>query len=377
MQAKARKINWLNTIFLIVTPLIGIIGTILLCSFGMVKWQTWVFFGVYVFLTALAITAGYHRLFSHRAYQAHPVIAFIMAMLGAACFEGSVLEWGTDHRNHHRHVDTEKDPYNINQGFWYAHIGWLIRLDTSKRDFSNVEDLSASKILRFQHKYFQGIAIFMGFILPALIASLWGNALAGFIIVGVFRTVFNHHSTFFINSLCHWSGKRTYSTEQTARDNWLTALVTMGEGFHNYHHQFPLDYRNGVRFFHYDPTKWLIYGLSKLGLASDLRRIPEHKILAFRLRVEEDNLKNKHHHNLAFINQKVEPLKAHMMHLIDKITQLEIELATLKTKKVEYVKGKYQSYKHQLQAYLNTIKMAQQELNQSLMSWRQLQVVRA
>lgn len=286
MQKNTKKINWVNTVFLIATPIVGIVGTILLCSFGMVKWQTWVFFGVYLFITALAITAGYHRLFAHKAYEAHPVIAFIMTMLGASCFEGSVLEWTTDHRNHHRFVDTEKDPYNINQGFWHAHMGWLIFLDTSKRDFSNVEDLAASKIIRFQHKYFKECATLMGFIVPMLIGALWGNALAGLIIVGALRITFNHHTTFFINSLCHWSGKRPYSLTQTARDNWMTALVTMGEGFHNFHHQFPLDYRNGIRYFHYDPTKWIIFALSKLKLAHNLRRISDEKILAFRQGVE-------------------------------------------------------------------------------------------
>lgn len=372
MQTKSKKINWVNTLFLIATPLFGVVGTILLCSFDMVKWQTWAFFVAYVFITALAITAGYHRLFSHKAYQAHPVVGFIMAMFGAACFEGSVLEWSTDHRNHHRFVDTEKDPYNIHQGFWHAHIGWLIHLDTSKRDFSNVEDLSASPILRFQHKYFKECAVFMGFILPMLIAALWGNALAGFIIVGALRIAFNHHSTFFINSLCHWSGKRPYSVEQTARDNWITALVTMGEGFHNFHHQFPLDYRNGVRYFHYDPTKWLIYALSKLGLARNLRRISKHKILSYQLRVEEELLKQKHATNTAFIEQKVEPLKARLVFLMDKIVQLETELAKLKEKKLQYVKDQYQIHKHQLENYLQALKVAQLELSQSLTSWRQL-----
>lgn len=372
MQKKSKQINWLNTIFLVTTPLVGIIGTILLCSFGMVKWQTWVFFVVYVFVTALAITAGYHRLFSHKAYQAHPVISFLMAMFGSACFEGSVLEWSTDHRNHHRFVDTEKDPYNIHEGFWHAHIGWLIHLDTSKRDFSNVKDLSASRILQFQHKYFKECAIFMGFIFPMLIAALWGNALAGLIIVGALRIAFNHHSTFFINSLCHWSGKRPYSIEQTARDNWMTALVTMGEGFHNFHHQFPLDYRNGIRYFHYDPTKWLIYGLSKIGLAHDLRRMSNAKILSFQLRVQEDALKQKHEKDVAFIQQKVEPLKAHLIALIDKIAELETELATLKKQKFEYMKDKYHTHKEQLSDYLQALKMAQQELSLSLTSWRRL-----
>ncbi len=373
----SNKINWLNTIFLLATFIIGVGGTIALASFGMVKWQTWVFTGVYIFITGIAITAGYHRLFAHKAYKAHPIIAFIMALFGAACFEGSILEWSTDHRNHHRYVDTEKDPYNINQGFWYAHIGWLIRLDTSKRDFSNVDDLSKSAIVRFQHKHFQRIALFMGFVFPTLVCALWGDALAGFIVAGVFRTVFNHHSTFFINSLCHWAGKRPYSTEQTARDNWMTALVTMGEGFHNYHHQFPLDYRNGIRWFHYDPTKWLIFGLSLVGLASDLRRISDHKILSYQLRVEEAELKLRYQCDLTFIQQKVEPLKAQLHALIDKIAHLETELAAFKAKKFDDVKGKYQTYKHQLQGYLSTLKLAQEELQASLVTWKQLLVVNA
>lgn len=375
MQSNSKKINWTNTIFFIAVPIIGVVGTILLCSFSDVKWQTWAFFAIYLNLTALGITAGYHRLFSHQAYKASPVVRFIIMLLGSACFEGSVLEWATDHRNHHRFVDTEKDPYNINQGFWYAHLGWILTLDTSKRDYSNVEDLSASPILRFQHKHITLFASFMAFALPMLISALWGNALAGLIIVGAFRLTINHHMTFFINSLCHWAGKRPYTNEQTARDNWLTALLTMGEGFHNYHHQFALDYRNGIRWFHYDPTKWLIYGLSKLGLTSDLKRIPDHKILAFKLRAEESAILVKHGKDLAFINQKVEPLKAHMMILIEKIAHLETELATLKAKKLEYVKEKYQSYKHQLQGYLSSLKMVQKELNLSLMAWRQLQVI--
>ncbi|MCD8524676.1 MAG: fatty acid desaturase [Gammaproteobacteria bacterium] len=373
MQNTSNKVNWLNTIFLIATFVVGVSGAIILTSFGMVKWQTWAFTGVYIFMTGIAITAGYHRLFAHKSYEAHPVIAFVLAMLGSACFEGSVLEWGTDHRNHHRYVDTEKDPYNIHQGFWYAHIGWLIRLDPSKRDFSNVADLSASPLLRFQHRYFPWIAVFMGFVLPTLVCSLWGDAWAGFIVAGVFRTVFNHHSTFFINSLCHWAGKRTYTEEQTARDNWITALVTMGEGFHNFHHQFPLDYRNGIRWFHFDPTKWLIFGLSKVGLAGNLRRICRHKILQFKLRVDEARLKRKHHADSLFIHQKVEPLKAHLVNLIEKIVHLEAELASLlNATKIEHAKGKYQECKSQLQGCLHNLKTVQKELNLSLVNWRAL-----
>lgn len=375
-QAETRKVNWVNVAFFTITPLVGIIGTMVLCHLGLVKWQTWLFFGIYFYITMIAITAGYHRLFAHKSYKASPVIRFLMIMLGSACFVGSALEFATDHRDHHRYSDSEKDLYSITKGFWHAHMGWIIHLDLAKRDYSHVTDLSSSALLRFQHKHFTLVASFMAFVLPMIIASFWGNALAGLIIVGVLRVVMINQATFFINSLCHWSGKQTYSETETARDNWFTALLTMGEGFHNFHHQFPLDYRNGIRYFHYDPTKWLIYGLSKIGLTSHLRRVNSHKILSYQLRVEEEQLKRKHQSNLAFIQQKVEPLKGHLVALIDKIVLLETELAALKSKKLQDVKGKYQVYKHQLHDYLNTLKTAQQELHRLRLTWKQLHVVK-
>lgn len=372
MQDKSKKINWMNTAFVIVTPLVGGIGTLLLCHFGMVKWQTWLLAAVYGFLTTLAISAGYHRLFAHRAYKAAPIVRYIFATLGAGCAGGSVLEWATDHRNHHRYAETDKDPYSISHGFWYAHVGWVLYVDDKKRDYSNVDDLSSSAFLRFQHKHFELMTTFMAFLLPAFIAALWGNLWAGFIVAGVLRVVITQHSIFLINSLCHWAGKQPYSEKLTARDHWVTALITMGEGFHNFHHQFPVDYRNGVRYFHYDPTKWLVYGLSKIGLTSHLKRISDHKILSFKIRLEENRLKMKHQQDTAFIDQKIEPLKAHMMTLIEKIAHLETDLAALKEEKLEYVKGRYQIYKQKLQTYLETIKVARKELNESLNNWRQL-----
>lgn len=372
MKTKRNKINWLNTTFLIFTPIVGVVGTVLLCSLGMVMWQTWVLFAVMAICAGLGITAGYHRLFAHVAYKANPIVRFVIAILGSSAFEGSVFEWSSDHRNHHRYVDTEKDPYNINQGFWYAHIGWLIRLDTSKRDFSNIKDLTASRFLRFQHKYFALIATFTGIIFPALIASLWGNALAGLIVAGVFRVVVTMHSTFLINSLCHYIGSRPYSSTQTARDNWVTALLTYGEGYHNYHHQFALDYRNGVRYFQFDPTKWFIFALSKVGLASDLKRIDASKILAYRLKTEEERLKQRFASDSVFITQKIEPLKASIAQLLTKINELELELVALKKAKINYVKERYQTYKDLLGAQVANLKFARQELEQKLTHWRLL-----
>ncbi len=278
MNTSAR-INWTNTLFLTLTPLIGLFGTLYLVLSHQVSAATWVLAFVLYWVTGTAITAGYHRLFAHSTYRAVWPIRLIFLLLAAATFQGSVFEWSSDHRRHHRYTDTDKDPYNIQEGFWHAHINWLIFLDTKKRDFSNISDLTESLLARLQHRFFVPLAIIMGFVLPACLASLWGEFWAGLIVAGALRITFVHHSTFCINSLCHMVGKTTYSQKISARDNGLSALFTFGEGYHNYHHQFPLDYRNGIRFYQFDPTKWLIALLSYLGLASNLRRIPKYRII--------------------------------------------------------------------------------------------------
>lgn len=279
MQNIKNQINWVNTLFLIVTPIIGVVGTVLFVVFGLASWQNWALFGGMLFATGLSVTAGYHRLFAHKTYEANWFVQLFFVLFGAAAFEGSVWEWSTDHRDHHRYTDTEKDPYNIQEGFWHAHMGWLIRLDPKKRTFENISELKQSKLFKFQHQWFEAIAVLVGLGLPTAIASLWGEPLAGLIIAGFLRIAVLHHGTFCINSLCHILGKRPYSKKQSARDSWVSAIFTFGEGYHNFHHQFPLDYRNGIRFWQYDPTKWLIKGMSYVGLASDLKKIPEARIL--------------------------------------------------------------------------------------------------
>jgi len=351
-----QKINWTNTLFLLLTPVVGIGGLIFLILNNQIHLATVVLTFVFIMATGLTITAGYHRLFSHNTYQANAFVRVLFLIFGAAAFQGSALEWCTDHRNHHRYSETEKDPYNIDKGFWFAHIGWLILLDISKRNYNNVEDLSADKWLRWQHRYFNFWSIAGGFLLPTLIASLWGDALGGFLLAGVFRTAVNHHATFCINSVCHLFGKRGYSLEQTARDHWFTALFTHGEGFHNFHHQFPLDYRNGIRFYDYDPTKWLIWTLSKMGLTHDLKVISVTHLTRYRLRRDEQDLLSKFKQSsdvlMQYIHEHLSPFRTQILEVIARIESIEKS-------------GKIKEYKRQLKA-------AHSELNYSLSVWARL-----
>jgi len=238
----------------------------------------WILAVVFLYLNGLSITAGYHRLWAHKAYSAHPALRWFFAIWGAGALQNSIFIWTSDHRRHHRHVDDNAaDPYSAKRGFWYSHIGWILRAYNSN-DFSNIPDIQRDPVAQFQHTHYVALAILMNLGLPLLLGVMLGDVIGTLLLVGAARLIVNHHVTFFINSLAHIWGRQPYTQENTARDNDLLAFLTYGEGYHNYHHIFQTDYRNGVRWWQWDPTKWLIYGCSKIGLASNLVRISDFKI---------------------------------------------------------------------------------------------------
>ncbi|KAF5367474.1 hypothetical protein D9758_003688 [Tetrapyrgos nigripes] len=262
------EINWLSTFFLTVPPLVGTIGA----CFVTLRWETFVWSVTYYFLTGLGITAGYHRLWAHRSYNASLPAQYALAVLGAGSLQGSIKWWSRGHRAHHRYTDTDLDPYNAHKGFWYSHLGWMLIKPRRKPGVADVSDLSKNPVVKWQHKHYLALVLIMGFILPSVVAWLgWGDAKGGFIYAGVLRLVFVHHSTFCVNSLAHWLGETPFDDKHTPRDHMITAFVTIGEGYHNFHHQFPMDYRNAIKWYQYDPTKWTIWALSRLGLASHLK----------------------------------------------------------------------------------------------------------
>jgi len=279
VQENAPRI-WVTTILFSVTFLIAITAVPaygILVGYSLAQW---LWFVVFLAFCGFSITAGYHRLWSHRAYDANPVVRAFFAFWGACALQNSILIWGSGHRRHHRHVDdNEKDPYSINRGFWFAHIGWMLRnYPSGDVDLSNAQDLQRDPIVMFQHKYYLPLVLFSNIGLPALLGWALGDVIGTLLLVGVLRLVISHHVTFFINSLCHMWGNQPYTNTNTARDNFVLALVTYGEGYHNFHHYFQTDYRNGVRWWQFDPTKWLIASLSWVGLTSNLRRVPDFKI---------------------------------------------------------------------------------------------------
>jgi len=248
----------------------------------------WVFFFVFLAANGFSITAGYHRLWAHRTYEAHWSVRLVFMIFGAMALQNSILIWATDHRRHHRFVDdNDADPYSAKRGFWFSHIGWMLRFyESGKQDFSNGRDLQADPLVRFQHRFYVPIVLATNLGFPLAIGWMAGDLWGVFLLAGVLRLVLNHHFTFFINSLAHIWGTQPYNDNNTARDNPVLAFLTYGEGYHNFHHIFDRDYRNAVRWWQWDPTKWLICSLSWVGLTRKLQKVPDVTIEKARLAMQ-------------------------------------------------------------------------------------------
>lgn len=276
------RVNWTTSIFLAVINSLAVVAVpVYIWKFGLDWFQVALFFAMFI-LTGLSITLGYHRLFSHLSFKAKMPVRLTTLLFGACAFENSVLDWCSDHRKHHKFVDHDDDPYDISKGFVWAHIGWLLFKLSPEQPMDNVNDLRRDKLVMWQHKWCNVIAFVLGFGLPMALGYWWNGwtgLLGAFLIAGVLRVFAVQHCTFFINSLCHTVGKQPYSTRCTARDSAIMALFTFGEGYHNYHHEFQHDYRNGVKRTNFDPTKWTIWILERVGLVSNLRRVPDERIL--------------------------------------------------------------------------------------------------
>ncbi len=236
-------------------------------------WVDWSMFGLLYLLTGLGITVGYHRLMAHRSFDCPNWVKAALLIAGGWALENSVLKWASDHIRHHAQCDQEADPYNAQRGFWYSHCGWLF-FDDPYADEKYSSRLRQDAVVMWQHRYYLPIVL-SGLALPFLVGFLsngWVGGIGCFLLAGVGRTFFVLNSTFCINSICHLWGRQPHGESDSSRDSWWVSLLTFGEGYHNYHHTYQSDYRNGPRWYNFDPSKWLIYGLSVAGLATALRR---------------------------------------------------------------------------------------------------------
>ena len=253
----------------------------------------WVWFAVLLYANGLAITTGYHRLWSHKTYDAHWSVRVVLMLFGTMALQNSVLHWAANHRSHHQFVDdNSRDPYSAGRGLWFSHIGWMLReYPSGQADYGIVRDLQRDPIVAFQHRWYLPLALIMNIGLPLALGWLHGDLWGVFLLAGVLRLVVSHHFTFLINSVAHAFGRQPYSDEHSARDNGWLAVLTYGEGYHNFHHQFAHDYRNGIRWWQWDPSKWIICSLSWVGLTRKLRRTPAVVIQRARLDMQFRRMK--------------------------------------------------------------------------------------
>jgi len=271
-RAGELALSWTHIVFLAGAHLAAVFAVVYVCAIHF-SWWTLGLGLVWFALCGFAVTGGYHRLFAHRSYTASRLLRAFHLFFGAGAVQNSALKWSADHRRHHSRTDQDGDPYNIRRGFWWAHIGWIFHVG-ARSDRDNVKDLRADRLVRFQDRHYVLLVVVAGALLPAGLGWAWGDPIGALLVAGFLRLVVQWHATFAVNSVAHTIGRQPYSRRSSARDSCWTALVTLGEGYHNFHHRFQLDYRNGIHWYQFDPTKWFIWGLSRVGIARNLRRTP-------------------------------------------------------------------------------------------------------
>jgi stearoyl-CoA desaturase (delta-9 desaturase) len=287
---KKLPLDWRNIILLTVVHTVSLGGGAVYLALHGTSWAIVLMTAVLIGMSIFSISAGYHRLFSHRTYEAGPLLKGFLLFMGAGTFQNSVLAWAADHRRHHGRTDTDLDPYDARRGFWHAHIGWVLYKPDPDIKPMPVLDLQRDWMVAFQDRYYALVGVAAGVVLPILIGLCFGDPWGGFVVGGAVRLLVVYHVTFSINSFAHFFGAQPYSDRNSARDSFFTALVSMGEGYHNFHHTFPSDYRNGVRAHQFDPTKWTLRLLELAGAAKNLRRTPRATIVRARVRMDEQRL---------------------------------------------------------------------------------------
>ena len=361
------KLDVLNASFLCGTPILAFIGVLWYSvNFGISISEISILFFMYV-VSGISITAGYHRLFSHKSHSASWPLRLFYAVFGAAAFQNSAIKWCSDHRRHHLKTDTDEDPYSIVRGFFWAHMGWVM-ISENEDKIEHVKDLQADPILVWQDKHIFKIGGFAGIIFPGLIGLVIIGGLNGFlggvIWGGLVRLVMVHHGTFLINSGAHYWGKQNYSTKNTSRDSPILSLLTFGEGYHNFHHTFQTDYRNGHKWYHWDPTKWWIKIFSFLKLTKNLRKVPDWSIENAKMKTsyeqKENNLNSVRKNDF---NERLNNCTTQIRNLLKDLKKKRIEYKDAKKNRKMLVKEAWRQKKI-------TMKLKIKEIKSNLMSVR-------
>jgi len=281
------KIERRVTLVAVVLPFLAFVAAIVFAWGGLLHWQDVAILAVMYILTGFGVTIGFHRLLTHRSFDAPDAVRGTLAVLGSMSVQGAVIHWVADHRKHHTFTDEEGDPHSphthdhgegwrgVLAGAWHAHTGWLLRDREPASARRYAPDLLKDPVIRFVDRQFLswvllglalpfilGLALSGGDLVAGLTALLWGGFVRIFIL---------HHATWSVNSVCHLYGSQPFELEDQSRNNWAVAMISLGEGWHHNHHAFPTSAKHGLRRRQIDPSYMIIKGMEKVGLASNVK----------------------------------------------------------------------------------------------------------
>jgi stearoyl-CoA desaturase (Delta-9 desaturase) len=280
MTALERRVNMTAVLL----PFIALAVAIPLLWGDLIGWSDVVAFVVMYLISGFGVTVGFHRMLTHRAFQTHKVTRYAFAIFGSLAVQGPVIDWVADHRKHHAHTDQEGDPHSPHVGYgsgvsgalrglWHAHVGWLWRTHGEAQSSKYARDLCEDAGMRFINRRFP-LFVLVSLGLPALIGfALTGTAkgaLTALVWGGFARIFLQHHITWSVNSVCHFFGRRRFEVDDHSTNVFWLALPSLGESWHHNHHAFPRSAAHGLRWYELDPSRAMIAGMRRVGLAWDL-----------------------------------------------------------------------------------------------------------
>ncbi|XP_003741542.1 stearoyl-CoA desaturase 5 [Galendromus occidentalis] len=282
------QIVWRNVILMAYLHIAALYGLYLM--FTSAKLSTSITALVLYVASGLGITAGAHRLWSHKAYKAKLPLRVFLAAMQSMALQNSIFEWCRDHRVHHKFSETDADPHNANRGFFFAHVGWLLCKKhpdvATKGKKVDMSDLLKDPVVVFQKNHYKTIALMSCFVIPTLIPIIFfgENFVNAFFVCGLFRYCWTLNMTWFVNSAAHMWGNHPYDHHIHPAENWAVSLVANGEGWHNYHHTFPYDYKAAEVPYTLNISTFFIDFMKSIGQAYDCRAVPKETILARMMR---------------------------------------------------------------------------------------------
>ncbi len=279
-KTQPRSIDYLSLTLFALVMVVALVAVPAFGYFVGYTWLDWALLVILYYVTGMGITVGYHRLLSHRSFECRPWVKVALLIAGGWALENSAYKWCADHVRHHARCDQDEDPYNAMRGFWYSHLLWIFYKSRPELNEKYETQFRKDPLVMWQYRYYAPIVL-SGLAVPFLAGYLyngWMSGLGCFLLAGVARTFLVLNSTFCINSICHIWGDQPHTGADSSRDNWFISLLTFGEGYHNYHHAHQRDYRNGWRWYNFDPSKWFIFGLSVMGMAWNLCRIEPDRV---------------------------------------------------------------------------------------------------